>query len=329
MSTAKLVLTGVALLAAAAGASAHELSADVIAALEGEPLADDIPAEGLGISTCKTVNEKVGNCDVSFRVCGKLYGLKWRYTANACASGKCASSGRTKSAKGAAEDAAKALFVAPLPACAVQQPALFAESSSYAISSFNAEAEELPAELAQSFAVSGEAEAENNLGISTCKTVNENVGNCAVSFRVCGKLYGLKWRYTANACASGKCASSGRTKSAKGAAEDAAKALFTAPLPACAVQQPALQAADEEAIPSDQQDNLGISTCKTVNEKVGNCDVSFRVCGKLYGLKWRYTANACASGKCASSGRTKSAKGAAEDAAKALFVAPLPACALQ
>eukprot|EP00744_Colponema_vietnamica_P003696 GILI01005623.1.p1 GENE.GILI01005623.1~~GILI01005623.1.p1 ORF type:complete len:124 (-),score=40.49 GILI01005623.1:19-357(-) len=59
--------------------------------------------------------------------------------------------------------------------------------------------------------------------MSSCKSETQTVGPCSVHFSVCYGFYKRHWRYTATACTSGICATSGHTKSAKGAAEDAAK----------------------------------------------------------------------------------------------------------
>ena len=67
---------------------------------------------------CKSSSKTVGPCDVSFKVCPKLHHVvELRYVATACASGKCASSGETKSADGAAKDALYALMQQH-PSCA-------------------------------------------------------------------------------------------------------------------------------------------------------------------------------------------------------------------
>lgn len=84
-------------------------------------------------------------------------------------------------------------------------------------------------------------DADQTLTSGGCTTKTEQVGPCAVEFRICYGFYKWKWRYTATACASGVCGESGHTASATTAAEDAARSLF-AKGPACAV--PRLEAAD-------------------------------------------------------------------------------------
>ena len=107
VGTKALATTCLALLATA-GVTARANSLSVVS----EPL--ELTAGG-----CKSAREQVGPCSVEFKVCYGVYKRKWRYTATACASGVCGQSGHTKSAKGAAEEAAKALF-ARGPSCMVQ-----------------------------------------------------------------------------------------------------------------------------------------------------------------------------------------------------------------
>ena len=262
--------------------------------------------------SCKTVHESVAGCSVSFKVCGKISKLKWKYDCTACASGKCAS-GSGKSAKGAAEEAAKRLFAAPFPACAVPpQLQAGAELAPVSLTSF----EESDAAL--------ESTADVSLGAS-CKTVVEQVASCSVSIKVCGGFYRWRFRYTATACASGKCATSGRTKSPTSAAKEAATKLF-ALAPACAA--PAmLSASGEEAASEEEAVSALGASCKTVAEQIAGCTVSIKVCGGFYRWQFRYTATACASGICATSGHTKSATSAAKEAATKLF-GLAPACAV-
>ena len=107
----KLIVAALALLSTASIVARAEETASLT---NVQPASDD----NLTYGGCKSTTETVGPCEVHFSVCYGFYKRKWRYTATACASGLCGSSGHTKSGKGAAEEAAKNLF-AQGPACAI------------------------------------------------------------------------------------------------------------------------------------------------------------------------------------------------------------------